>query len=196
MGCRYCESPFFITCLELSHHIQLKGPVFADIETPPNHVLFNKENSRNLGAPSPLLQCRLANQAAATPATAAPVINNNFTIPPEFIAALRPPLAAPVQAPAPIDPGVPALAAAVLMPLAAQLTLLPPGMVPGPCLDIKAFCSHHDLADSVATKLLNNRYRTSAVFYLVQITDLEKMDFLPGEIYELCDAVRQWAVPV
>lgn len=74
--------------------------------------------------------------------------------------------------------------------------LLPPNTTVGVRMSIANFCILYDLDESIAEKLTANGYKNASVLYLIKLTELEKMDFLPGEIAELRDAVRQWALPL
>ncbi|KAJ7255577.1 hypothetical protein C8J57DRAFT_1345236 [Mycena rebaudengoi] len=151
----------------------------CDDETPPNHALFTKKGGAV--APPNLLQRRIAAAQQAGPA--APTINNNFTLPDGLVNLLRP---APPTAPIPHLVTLPA----------AQSMLLPPNMQVGERLPIPDFCQRYDLDDSIAHKLTTNGYKTAAVFYLIKLEDLPTMNFLPGEIAELRDAVQRWALPL
>jgi hypothetical protein len=73
--------------------------------------------------------------------------------------------------------------------------LLPPNTQPGEPMSISMFCVAYSLDDSILEKLTTNRYKNASAFRFIRLMDLEKMEFLPGDIAELQDAVRQWAVP-
>ncbi|KAJ7773785.1 hypothetical protein B0H14DRAFT_340488 [Mycena olivaceomarginata] len=74
--------------------------------------------------------------------------------------------------------------------------LLPPNTQPGQPMLISMFCIEYNLDDSILDKLTANRYKNASAFRFIRLMDLEKMEFLPGDIAELQDAVRQWAVPL
>ncbi|KAJ7668085.1 hypothetical protein B0H17DRAFT_1210147 [Mycena rosella] len=157
----------------------------ADADTPPNHKIF--EVKGGVTAAPTLLQRRLAANNATNNA---PVINNHFAIPDGLLDLLRP--NAPAAAPAaPIVP-VPAPSSIALHN---EPMLLPPGTVVGPRLSMAAFCGIYELDDSIVEKFAANGYKNASVMYLIKLADLEKMQFLPGKIAELRDAVRQWALP-
>lgn len=160
----------------------------ADTDSPPNHGIFKaKGNTGNLAPPS-LLQRRLAANQSAAPAS--PVINNNFTFPDGFVELLR-----PAHAPVPVPTAGPSSLPAPALTSVQQLMLLPPGTTVGDRLSIGTFCQLYDLDASIAEKFGNNGYRNTSVFYLIKLEELTTMNFLPGEIAELRDAVRLWALP-
>ncbi|KAJ7215828.1 hypothetical protein GGX14DRAFT_562284 [Mycena pura] len=172
-------------------------------EAPPNHHLFDE----NAPSQSSLLQRRIAAQANAR-APATPVINNHFTIPDALLNFLPrtdqdrlPPLTlAPASAstpalapaPTPVSASIPASVPAS----AISDTLLPPGTNCGMKISVTEFCRIHQLDDSILHKLTNEGYKTTATFRYVSLKDLETINFLSGEIAELREAVREWAVPV
>ncbi|KAJ7815706.1 hypothetical protein B0H14DRAFT_2846753 [Mycena olivaceomarginata] len=63
-------------------------------------------------------------------------------------------------------------------------------------MSISMFCIQYNLDDCILEKLTANRYKNASAFRFIRLMDLEKMEFLPGDIAELQDAVRQWAVPL
>ncbi|KAJ7227494.1 hypothetical protein GGX14DRAFT_556044 [Mycena pura] len=172
-------------------------------EAPPNHHLFDE----NAPSQSSLLQRRIAAQANAR-ALATPVINNHFTIPDALLNFLPrtdqdrlPPLTlAPASASTPASAPAPALVSASIpasVPASAiSDTLLPPGTNCGMKISVTEFCKIHQLDDSILHKLTNEGYKTTATFRYVSLKDLERINFLSGEIAELREAVREWAVPV
>lgn len=103
-------------------------------------------------------------------------------------------------APAPALAPVPGLASALIptsVPASAFADmLLPPNTNCGMKISVTEFCRIHQLDDSILHKLTNEGYKTTAAFRYVSLKDLEKINFLSGEIAELREAVREWAVPV
>ena len=135
--------------------------------------------------PPTLLQRRIAGNQAAAAQSTAPVINNTFTIPDAFLDMIRP---SQPTAPAAVAPPL-------IQSLHEQVMLLPPNTKVGAPITITQFCVQYDLDDSIATKLASNGYRKASSFNFMQLKDLAAMEFLPGEIAELRDAVQQWAEP-
>ncbi|KAJ7462520.1 hypothetical protein FB451DRAFT_1180812 [Mycena latifolia] len=154
-------------------------------DTPPNHKLFDLKGNAAQLAPPTLLQRRAAANQPAVPA--APVINNSFSFPDGFIELLRPNTG-------PNSPAPPVQSAAP--PSHEHDMLLPPNTQAPFRLSVNDFCAQFDLDNSIRDKLTANGYKNAGVFYLIKLSELISMDFLPGEIAELRDAVRQWAVPV
>ncbi|KAJ7239323.1 hypothetical protein C8J57DRAFT_1565261 [Mycena rebaudengoi] len=155
----------------------------CDEETPPNHALFDIKGGKT--PPPTALQRRIANNQPAV--AAAPTINNHFTLPDTLLEIIRPGSA---QAAAPVTNNHTAT-----QPITDHLMLLPPNHRVGERLTIGTFCINYDLDSSIADKFTTNGYRNTSVFYLVKLTELEVMNFLPGEIAELRDAVQRWAEP-
>ncbi|KAJ6529200.1 hypothetical protein B0H19DRAFT_900106, partial [Mycena capillaripes] len=114
----------------------LKGKVFADLHTPPNHKLFDKVSAADRAAQSPLLQRRLEpkEQAAARNTATAPQVNFNF--PPELVDLFRP-AAPPAPAAAVPDRFIP--------PPNSTNMLIPLPRIPGPDLSIEDFCTTYNL---------------------------------------------------
>ncbi|KAJ7231395.1 hypothetical protein B0H12DRAFT_1239962 [Mycena haematopus] len=163
----------------------------CDDETPPNHAIFsNKGNASRLAAPS-ILQRRIAANANQQTTSAAPVFNIAF--PDGMLNLFRPP---PAAIPAPNPAAPPAPNAAPDYPVHQQRTLLPLNTQVGNTKSISTFCTVHDLDMSICDKLTAHGYKKTLVFYLIQLADLEAMKFLAGEIAELREAVREWAVPM
>ncbi|KAJ7683481.1 hypothetical protein B0H14DRAFT_3907857 [Mycena olivaceomarginata] len=149
----------------------------ADANTPPNHAIFSGKGNGGL-APSSILQKRIAANAANQPTSTAPTINISFDGLANFF---RP-------APAP--------AAGQLHHVKEPNMLIPPNTQPGEPMSISMFCIQYNLDDCILEKLTANQYKNASAFRFIRLMDLEKMDFLPGDIAELQDAVRQWAVPL
>jgi hypothetical protein len=72
--------------------------------------------------------------------------------------------------------------------------LLPPNTNIGARITIQAFCDVYDLDMSIRDKFHAHGFKNADVFYLVKLSDLKEMEFKVGEIAELQNAVRQWAV--
>jgi hypothetical protein len=64
----------------------------------------------------------------------------------------------------------------------------------GPQMLITTFCVIVSLDDAIAEKFVANGYRTTAAFRFIKLKDLPLIQFLPGEIAELREAVWEWAV--
>ncbi|KAJ7144628.1 hypothetical protein C8R44DRAFT_846323 [Mycena epipterygia] len=180
---------------EQKEHIPLGHPHFnmwaaawaqgaCDDERPPNHAIFKTKGGGADGLAAPtLLQRRIAaNQPQ--PTSTAPVINNNFTLPDRLLDLFHP-----------AEPSVPVVHIPAV-PAPDHVMLLPPSTKVGDRMSIPNFCNLYDLDQSIADKLTANGYKNASVLYLIKLAELEKMDFLPGEIAELRDAVRQWALPL
>ncbi|KAJ7639649.1 hypothetical protein DFH06DRAFT_1138372 [Mycena polygramma] len=157
----------------------------CDDETPPNHGIFATKSGGKL-APSSLLQRRAAGNQPVAPA--APTINNHFTIPDRLLDLVRPQAAVAAAPPVALQPS--------FIPHHAHPMLLPPNTEVGPPMTIADFCTLYELDAEILAKLTKNGYKNSGVFFWIKIADLETMVFLPGEIAELREAVRQWAVKV
>jgi hypothetical protein len=74
--------------------------------------------------------------------------------------------------------------------------LLPPNTQPGEPMSMSMFCVTYNLDDSILEKLNTNRYKNASAFRFIRMVDLERMEFLPGDIAELQEVVRQWVVPL
>ncbi|KAF8130014.1 hypothetical protein K438DRAFT_1999602 [Mycena galopus ATCC 62051] len=183
-GSDYCwVSPEDAKHVALGHpHFNMWAAAWAhgtsDEETPPNHAIFSGNGNSGLASKS-LLQRRAANAASTS---TAPTIHNNFTIPDGLLDFFRPAARVPAQPSASVTPPH------------EQLTLLPSGMNVGEQMSISMFCITYGLDDAIAEKFGKNGYKTMASFRFIELKDLPLIQFLPGEIAELRDAVRQWAV--
>lgn len=164
---------------------QSKGEEFATINKPPNNELFDKLDPRGLAARSPLLQRRLElNQQKA--AAANPQININF--PPELVGLFgRPAAPDPAGAPAPVSRAAPAPPDVPM--------LIPPGVAAGPSLSVKDFCAQYDLDDDICTRFRQFKYKKTDSFRYITLNQLDKMEFMPGEVAELQVAIAKWTVP-
>ncbi|KAJ7360773.1 hypothetical protein DFH08DRAFT_800216 [Mycena albidolilacea] len=175
-------------------HIPLGNPHFnlwaaawaqgtADENSPPNHAIFSGNGNSGL-APQSILQRRIAaNQSVAS--NSAPTINNHFSFPDALMDLLRP---APASAAA-VPPATP-----TTQTHDGQM-LLPPTMNVGIAMSIDVFCATYDLDPSITDKLATNGYKKASAFRFIELKDLVSIQFLPGEIAELRQAVREWASP-
>ena len=153
---------------------KLKGPQYATIDTPPNNNLFDTLDPHTVAARSPLLQRRLQLNAEAK---AAQEIHNHINLPPELLGLLRPHSAAQPPGSHPIPP-----------------MLLPPPLKPGLKMSIEDFCNQFALSAEILERLRKNGYSGTHVFQHIEIGELRSMDFKPGEVAELKEAVRVWAI--
>ncbi|KAK7016689.1 hypothetical protein R3P38DRAFT_2785859 [Favolaschia claudopus] len=170
---------------ETRQHIPLHNPHFeswaaawaqgsADLLTPPDLDIFRAKDGEV--APRTLLQRRLA---AKEPVSNAPVINFNI---PDALVGLMSGRQNPPAAGAPAPP--------------TTAMLLPPNTQVGPSSSILDFCAVYGLSADISTKLTTNGYQDTDVFYLVSIDDLKEMQFMLGQIAQLREAVRKWAVAI
>lgn len=141
-----CGGSFLYAYTNTTSLFQLKGPMIAMLDTPPNHHLFNAVSNNQLGQLSPLLEHRQCGNS--TGSAAAPVIN--FNVPAEVIHLFRPPAApaTPVTAVA----AAPAIPIQPLAPPAFPMvsdTLIPADRAPGPTLSLDDFCKTYLLTDGV-----------------------------------------------
>ena len=162
---------------------KLKGPQFSTIDTPPNNTLFDALDPRTVAAKSPLLQRRLQLNAQAE-AKAVPDIHTHINIPPEIIRLLQP----NARSPPPESRG------AAMQPMPSTM-LLPPSLKPGAKMSIEDFCNQFSLSVEIFERLRENGYSGSHVIQHIEIAELRMMAFKPGEIAELKEAVRIWAMP-
>ncbi|KAJ6552415.1 hypothetical protein DFH09DRAFT_1085900 [Mycena vulgaris] len=149
------------------------------------HIALGNPHFRMWAAAIILLQRRAAaNQPAVA---AAPTIN--ITFPDRFADLLQPHPIAPPPPPAMNNPG------AAPTDVQNEVMLMPPNTQPPGRMTVAEFCDIYDLDNSVRDKLVANGYKNAAVFYLIKLSELVAMEFLPGEVAELQDAVRQWGIP-
>ena len=71
--------------------------------------------------------------------------------------------------------------------------LLPRSLKPGMKMTIEDFCTHFSLSAEILERLRKNGYSGTHVIHHIEIEELRSMDFKPGEIAELKEAVRAWA---
>ncbi|KAJ7495738.1 hypothetical protein B0H11DRAFT_2227258 [Mycena galericulata] len=170
-------------------HLQMWASGWAqgicDIDTPPNHNLFKTKNNGAQLAPPTLLQRRAAANQPVAPA--APVINNNFSFPDALLEIFRPANA--------IAPAAPPPASIVSSNAADESMLIPRNAKVGEPMPISTFCTIYDLDSSIEDRFKANGYKKVSSFSYIKLSDLVAMEFLPGEIAELRDAVCQWVVP-
>lgn len=153
---------------------QLKGPQYATLDKPPNNDKFDALNPRSLAQKSPLLQhCLQLNEAKNPPPSQQ--FHNHINIPPEILGLFHAPATAP---PPPI-----------IAPHHAVPVLLPPALEPGPKMTIEDFCTNFSLSNAILECLCKNGYSGSHVIQHIEIGELKSMQFLPGEIAELKEAV-------
>ncbi|KAJ7340826.1 hypothetical protein DFH08DRAFT_812004 [Mycena albidolilacea] len=68
--------------------------------------------------------------------------------------------------------------------------LLPLNTQPREPMLISMFCVVYNLNDSILEKLTTNHYKNASTFRFICLVDLEKMEFLPGDIAELQDTLE------
>jgi hypothetical protein len=179
---RNTQNYLYLTMAQLlAYHRYLQAHGRGDDKTPPNHAIFSSNGNSGLTSKS-LLQHRAAATASQASTATGPTIHthNNFTIPDQLLNFFCPMGA---LQPAPIT-----------QPYEPQLTLLPLGMNIGQQMPITTFCVIANLDNAIAEKFAANGYRTTAAFRFIELKDLPLIQFLPGEITELREAVREWAV--
>ncbi|KAF7354461.1 hypothetical protein MVEN_01135300 [Mycena venus] len=171
--------------------LTLKGEEFATINKPPNNELFDKLDLRALAARSPLLHRRLElNQQKAAAVNNTPQININF--PPELVGLFgRPAAPDPAPAAAATPATVPRAAPASDVPM-----LISPGVDCGPSLSIEAFCALYDLDDDICARFKQFKFKKTDSFRYISLHQLDKMEFMAGEVAELQVAIAKWTVPV
>jgi hypothetical protein len=164
----------------LSNCVQLKQDGTATLECPPNHKLFDGVSDTSLGLKSPLLLRRLQGQSKEN---TSPQIN----LPDNLLSLFKNRASAeslPAPTPATATTSCPAL---VTM-------LLPNGHTHGPTLTIDEFCNIYTLSDGICARLKDNGYARMHTFKYIEVSELQAMRFKFGEIAELKEAVRLWAV--
>jgi hypothetical protein len=163
---------------------QLKDDGTATIEKPPNHKLFDALSATNLAPLSPLQLRRLQAQKENSPAPITPQIHNHISFPDNLFGLLQTrPVAEPVPSAAALNPRPPLVA-----------MLIPNRHEPGLTCTIEDFCARYELDNTILTKLKDNGYSRMHTFKYIEISELQDMGFKPGEIVELKEAVRLWAV--
>lgn len=115
------------------------------------------------------------NRDKAPQPPAAPVIN---VVLPNNLYGQYPPPALPPPIPAP------------------QMTgLIPATHEPGSRLDMATFCAVFRLSDAISHRLTDNAYTATHAFAHMEPAELREMGFKAGEIVDLKEAVKEWAVP-
>ncbi|KAF8224090.1 hypothetical protein L208DRAFT_1313391, partial [Tricholoma matsutake] len=71
--------------------------------------------------------------------------------------------------------------------------LLPHSLKPGMKMTIENFCTHFSLSTEILECLQKNGYSGTHVIHHIKIEELRSMDFKPGEIAKLKEAVCAWA---
>jgi hypothetical protein len=71
--------------------------------------------------------------------------------------------------------------------------LLPLALKPGSKMTIEDFCTNFSLSNAILECLRKNKYSGSHVIQHIEIGKLKSMQFLPGEIAELKEAIQVWA---
>ncbi|KAJ3523242.1 hypothetical protein NMY22_g11529 [Coprinellus aureogranulatus] len=166
-----------------------KAPI-ATLEIPPNHAMYLSDDGQM--AKSAILQARLdakakekATVAPAPAAPAQPIIN---VVLPNNLYGYAPGAPNPAQ-------NVPAVPAAAAQTIAVnEDSLVPSGMLPGPKLPLDEFCARYGLPESVLDRFTLNGFRYTTGFRFMKVSELRELEFKPGEIVELRDAVEEWAV--
>jgi hypothetical protein len=88
------------------------------------------------------------------------------------------------------------------LPVAPQLASIPPkptGLIPdtlgeGPKMDIDTFCAVYSLPDSILQQFRNNAITGTHAFSHITETHLTELGFKIGEIIDLKEAVKTWAL--
>jgi hypothetical protein len=72
-------------------------------------------------------------------------------------------------------------------------TLLQGNRNPGVDMTMKDFCTQYGVETGAEERLATNSYGHARLFSFVTIQELKDMNFLPGEIASLRDAVHKWS---
>ena len=85
----------------------------------------------------------------------------------------------------------------ILPPVPAPQTigLIPSTHEPGAKLDMATFCSIFNLSDAIHQRLKENTYTATHAFAYMETAELRELGFKAGEIVDLKEAVKEWAVP-
>jgi len=133
---------------------------------------------------SPLLQARVNAAAikdkAIIPAPPAPIFN--VVLPNNIFGTYNPqiPLIAPPAPPAAIT----------------LCGLIPPSYEAREKLDIATFCVIYGLSDAILQRLQDNAYTGTQAFAHMTPAELRELRFRPGEIVDIKEAVKAWALYV
>jgi len=155
------------------------------MQKPPNINIFDAVSTHTMAERSPLLQARinaatLKDKTAIIPPPPAPIFN--VVLPNNIFGAYNPliPLLPPPAPPAAIT----------------SCGLIPPSYKAGEKLDIATFCAIYELSEAILERLKDNAYTGTQAFAHMEPAELREMGFKPGEIVDLKEAVKAWAVYV
>jgi hypothetical protein len=139
--------------------------------------LFDAVSAHAIASKSPILQARInqMNRDKAPQPPAAPVVN---VVLPNNLYGQYPPPVLPLP--------IPVLQATGLIPATHE---------PGSKLDIATFCAIFGLSNAIYERLTENAYTATHAFAHMETTELREMGFKAGEIVDLKEAVKEWAVP-
>ncbi|KAM6488822.1 hypothetical protein JOM56_015732 [Amanita muscaria] len=172
----------------------------ATLNTPPNIKLFDAVSPQTLATKSPILQARLDQIALKSKAQApmlpmvvpsTPIVNfvlpnNMFT--PSFQQPMQPFNIAPT-------PGV-TNTGPTPQPSSVTNPIIPTGYQPGPKQSIRDFCRFYSLSNGIFDKFDQNTFTGTHAFRRLNSSDLRAMNFKPGEIIDLKDAIEEWAIKI
>lgn len=167
--------------------LQLKGDDSATLEKPPNHRLFDPEQTQQ----SPVLQRRLDAQNTKATTSSTVLAANSIQFSDNAIDMIRSFFRPTTAPPAQILPGP--IQATVALPNATNM-LLNPARDAGPDMPMARFCEHFDIPETAHQKLQQNAYGHARLLRFITLDLLATMNFLPGEIASLQDAVERWSV--
>ena len=72
--------------------------------------------------------------------------------------------------------------------------LIPSHLHPGPHIQINEFCNLHCLREKIVYQLIENGFTGTQAFCFIETKDLKDMGFKPGEIADLKDVIKAWAI--
>ena len=61
---------------------------------------------------------------------------------------------------------------------------------------MRDFCQSYSLSDGIFEKLDQNAFTGTHAFRHLNESDLQAMNFKPGEIIDLKDAIEEWAIKI
>ncbi|KAF8955219.1 hypothetical protein BDZ97DRAFT_1674510 [Flammula alnicola] len=189
----YCYIPADGPHFPLSHeHCEkwaaaiLRGPTSATLDKPPNIQLFDPVSPHTIVSKSPILQARLnakeKRDAPQQPPPPQPILQ----APPVHIYNYQQP---------PVGVFGPAAGIAAAIPNN-QTGLIPVGCAEGIKLDLLTFCTCYNIADDIRERLQLHRITGTHAFGHLSGDDLKEMGFKVGEIIDVKQAVKEWAVPM
>jgi len=73
--------------------------------------------------------------------------------------------------------------------------LIPTTHEPGSRLNMVTFCMVYELSDTILQRLSDNAYIATHAFAYMETVELCEMGFKAGEIVDMKEAVKEWAVP-